>query len=68
MVTVWVLRFLTGILDQSLLLIPPPGGRRRCSAATSAASGVRHVAAPAVTDGHDLVRNLFGRQIVHGLE
>jgi len=40
MVTVWVIRFLSRILDQSLVLLPRPGGPRRWSANTSPAVGI----------------------------
>ena len=67
MITVWVVRFLSGILDQSLLLLPPswrpealfghyiPGVGIILSLLLLALTGV-------------LVKNLFGRQLVHGAE
>jgi uncharacterized membrane protein len=67
MVTVWVIRFLSGILDQSLVLLPPswrpeavfgqyvPGVGIILSFLLLVATGV-------------VVRNLFGGQIVAGFE
>jgi uncharacterized membrane protein len=67
MVTVWVIRFLSGILDQSLVLLPPswrpealvgqyvPGVGIVLSFLVLVATGV-------------VVRNLFGGQIVAGFE
>jgi len=67
MITVWVVRFLSGILDQSLVLLPPgwrpevifgryiPGPGIVLSLLLLLVTGV-------------LVRNLFGRQMVAGLE
>lgn len=67
MVTVWVVRFLSGILDQSLLLLPPswrpealfgqyvPGVGIVLSFLLLAVTGV-------------VVRNLFGSQLVEGAE
>jgi uncharacterized membrane protein len=67
MVTVWVIRFLSGILDQSLVLLPPswrpealvgqyvPGVGIILSFVLLVATGV-------------VVRNLFGGQIVSGFE
>ena len=67
MVTVWVIRFLSGILDQSLVLLPPswrpealvgqyvPGVGILLSFVLLLATGI-------------VVRNLFGGQIVAGFE
>ena len=67
MVTVWVIRFLSGILDQSLVLLPPswrpealvgqyvPGVGIILSFILLLATGI-------------VVRNLFGGQIVEGFE
>ena len=67
MVTVWVIRFLSGILDQSLVLLPPswrpealvgqyvPGVGVILSFILLLATGI-------------VVRNLFGGQIVEGFE
>lgn len=67
MVTVWVVRFLSGILDQSLVLLPP-GWR------PEAIFG-RYIPGPGIVLSlllllvtGALVRNLFGRQMVAGLE
>lgn len=67
MVTVWVVRFLTGILDQSLVLLPP-GWR------PEAIFG-RYIPGPGIVLSLVLLlvtgavaRNLFGRQMVAGLE
>jgi uncharacterized membrane protein len=67
MITVWVVRFLTGILDQSLVLIPPPWRPEALFGRYIPGLGVILSLLLLLVTGI-LVRNLFGRQIVEGLE
>jgi uncharacterized membrane protein len=67
MITVWVVRFLTGILDQSLLLIPPPWRPEALFGRYIPGLGIILSLLLLLGTGV-LVRNLFGRQIVQGLE
>ena len=67
MITVWVVRFLTGILDQSLVLIPPPWRPETLFGRYIPGLGIILSLLLLLVTGV-LVKNLFGRQIVLGLE
>ena len=67
MITVWVVRFLTGILDQSLVLIPPPWRPEALFGRYIPGLGVILSLLLLLVTGV-LVKNLFGRQMVQGLE
>ncbi len=67
MITVWVVRFLTGILDQSLVLIPPPWRPEALFGRYIPGLGVIMSLLLLLVTGI-LVKNLFGRQMVQGLE
>lgn len=67
MITVWVVRFLSGILDQSLVLIPPPWRPEALFGRYIPGLGIILSLLLLLGTGI-LVRNLFGRQIVQGLE
>jgi uncharacterized membrane protein len=67
MITVWVVRFLSGILDQSLVLIPPPWRPEALFGRYIPGLGIILSLLLLLVTGI-LVRNLFGRQIVQGLE
>jgi uncharacterized membrane protein len=67
MITVWVVRFLSGILDQSLVLIPPPWRPEALFGRYIPGLGIILSLLLLLGTGV-LVRNLFGRQIVQGFE
>ena len=67
LITVWVVRFLSGILDQSLVLIPPPWRPEALFGRYIPGLGVILSLLLLLVTGV-LVRYLFGRQIVHWLE
>lgn len=67
LITVWVVRFLSGILDQSLVLIPPPWRPEALFGRYIPGLGIILSLLLLLLTGM-LVRNLFGRQIVEGLE
>jgi uncharacterized membrane protein len=67
MVTVWVIRFLSGILDQSLVLLPPPWRPEALVGTYVPGVGIILSLALLVVTGM-VVRNLFGGQIVASLE
>ena len=67
MITVWVVRFLSGILDQSLVLIPPPWRPEALFGRYIPGLGIILSLLLLLGTGV-LVKNLFGRQIVEGLE
>jgi uncharacterized membrane protein len=67
MVTVWVIRFLSGILDQSLLLLPPSWRPEALFGTYIPGVGVILSFLLLVVSGV-VVRNLFGGQIVAGVE
>jgi len=67
MVTVWVIRFLSGILDQSLLLLPPSWRPEALFGTYIPGVGVILSFLLLVVTGV-VVRNLFGGQIVAGFE
>jgi uncharacterized membrane protein len=67
MITVWVVRFLSGILDQSLVLIPPPWRPEALFGRYIPGLGIILSLLLVLATGV-LVKNLFGRQIVQGLE
>ena len=67
MVTVWVVRFLSGILDQSLVLLPPGWRPEAIFGRYIPGPGIVLSLALLLATGA-LVRNLFGRQMVAGLE
>ena len=67
MITVWVVRFLSGILDQSLVLIPPPWRPEALFGRYIPGLGIILSLLLLVVTGV-LVKNLFGRQMVQGLE
>src|SRR4030095_5070982 len=66
MITVWVVRFLSGILDQSLVLIPPPWRPEALFGRYIPGLGIILSLLLLLVTGV-LVKNLFGRQIVEGL-
>jgi uncharacterized membrane protein len=67
MVTVWVIRFLSGILDQSLVLLPPPWRPEALVGRYVPGVGIILSFLLLVATGI-VVRNLFGGQIVEGFE
>jgi uncharacterized membrane protein len=67
MVTVWVIRFLSGILDQSLLLLPPSWRPEALFGTYIPGVGVILSFLLLLVTGV-VVRNLFGGQIVAGFE
>lgn len=67
MVTVWVVRFLSGILDQSLLLLPPAWRPDALFGTYVPGVGIVLSFVLLLVTGV-VVRNLFGGQIVAGLE
>ncbi len=67
MVTVWVIRFLSGILDQSLVLLPPSWRPEALVGQYVPGVGVILSFLLLVMTGI-VVRNLFGGQIVAGFE
>ena len=67
MITVWVVRFLTGILDSSLVLLPPSW--RPEAIVGTYVPGVGILLSLLLLFGTGvLVKNLFGGQIIAGLE
>lgn len=67
MVTFWVLRFLSGILDQSLLLVPPPWRPETLFGRYIPGLGIILSLLLLFVTGL-LVKNLFGRQLVEAAE
>lgn len=67
MITVWVVRFLSGILDQSLVLIPPPWRPEALFGRYIPGLGIILSLLLLLVTGV-LVKNLFGRQMVQGFE
>ena len=67
MVTVWVVRFLSGILDQSLLLLPPSWRPEAVFGTYVPGVGVILSLLLLLLTGV-VVKNLFGGQMVAGLE
>ena len=67
MVTVWVIRFLSGILDQSLVLLPPSWRPEAVFGQYVPGVGIILSFLLLVVTGV-VVRNLFGGQIVAGFE
>ena len=67
MVTVWVIRFLSRILDQSLVLLPPPWRPEALVGQYVPGVGIILSFILLVVTGV-VVRNLFGGQIVAGFE
>jgi uncharacterized membrane protein len=67
MVTVWVVRFLSGILDQSLLLLPPSWRPEAVFGMYIPGLGVILSLLLLLLTGL-LVKNLFGGQMIAGLE
>ena len=67
MVTVWVIRFLSGILDQSLVLLPPSWRPEAIVGTYVPGVGIILSFVLLVVTGM-VVRNLFGGQIVQGFE
>jgi uncharacterized membrane protein len=67
MVTVWVIRFLSGILDQSLVLLPPSWRPEALVGQYVPGVGIILSFLLLVVTGV-VVRNLFGGQIVEGFE
>jgi uncharacterized membrane protein len=67
MVTVWVIRFLSRILDQSLVLLPPPWRPEALVGQYVPGVGIILSFILLVTTGI-VVRNLFGGRIVAGFE
>ena len=67
MVTVWVLRFLSGILDQSLVLLPPSWRPEALVGTYVPGVGIILSLVLLVVTGV-VVRNLFGGQIVASVE
>jgi uncharacterized membrane protein len=67
LITFWVLRFLSGILDQSLLLLPPSWRPEAVFGTYVPGVGVVLSLLLLFVTGV-LVKNLFGSQIVRGLE
>ena len=67
MITVWVVRFLSGILDQSLVLIPPPWRPEALFGRYIPGLGIILSLLLLLVTGV-LVKNLFGRQMVKGFE
>jgi uncharacterized membrane protein len=67
MITVWVIRFLSGILDQSLVLLPPSWRPEALVGQYVPGVGIILSFVLLVVTGV-VVRNLFGGQIVQGFE
>jgi uncharacterized membrane protein len=67
MVTVWVVRFLSGILDQSLLLLPPSWRPEAVFGTYVPGLGIILSLLLLLLTGV-LVKNLFGGQMIAGLE
>ena len=67
MVTVWVIKFLSGILDQSLVLLPPSWRPEALVGQYVPGVGIVLSFVLLVVTGV-VVRNLFGGQIVEGFE
>ncbi len=67
MVTVWVIKFLSGILDQSLVLLPPSWRPEALVGQYVPGVGIVLSFVLLVVTGL-VVRNLFGGQIVEGFE
>lgn len=67
MVTVWVVRFLSGILDNSLLLLPPAWRPEALLGRYIPGLGIILSLFVLVVTGL-IVRNLFGGQIIAGIE
>ena len=67
MITVWVVRFLSGILDQSLVLLPSPWRPEAVFGTYVPGLGIALSLLLLLLTGV-LVRNLFGGQMVAGLE
>jgi uncharacterized membrane protein len=67
MITVWVVRFLSGILDQSLVLLPPSWRPEAVFGTYVPGLGIALSLLLLLLTGA-LVKNLFGGQIVAGLE
>jgi uncharacterized membrane protein len=67
MVTVWVVRFLSGILDQSLVLLPPSWRPEALVGQYVPGVGIILSFLLLVVTGL-VVRNLFGSQLVEGFE
>ena len=67
MVTVWVIKFLSGILDQSLVLLPPSWRPEALVGQYVPGVGIVMSFVLLVVTGV-VVRNLFGGQIVEGFE
>jgi uncharacterized membrane protein len=67
MITVWVVRFLSGILDQSLLLLPPPWRPEALFGTYIPGLGIILSLLILFFTGV-LVKNLFGGQMVAGIE
>ncbi len=67
MITVWVVRFLTRILDSSLVLLPPPWRPEALFGTYIPGLGIALSLLLLFVTGL-LVKNLFGRQLVDGIE
>jgi uncharacterized membrane protein len=67
MITVWVVRFLSGILDSSLVLLPPPWRPEAVFGMYVPGLGIALSLLLLFVTGV-LVKNLFGGQMVAGLE
>ena len=67
MVTVWVVRFLSGILDQSLVLLPPPWRPEALLGRYIPGLGVVMSLLLLLVTGA-VLRNLMGRQVLEGIE
>jgi uncharacterized membrane protein len=67
MVTVWVVRFLSGILDQSLVLLPPPWQPEELVGHYIPGLGIALSLLLLLVTGI-LLRNLLGRQVLAGME
>jgi uncharacterized membrane protein len=67
MVTVWVVRFLSGILDQSLVLLPPPWRPEALVGHYIPGLGIVLSLLLLLVTGI-VLRNLMGRQILAGME
>ena len=67
MITVWVVRFLSGILDQSLVLVPPPWRPEALFGTYVPGLGIILSLLLLFLTGI-LVKNLFGGQMVAGIE
>jgi uncharacterized membrane protein len=67
MITVWVVRFLSGILDQSLVLVPPPWRPETLFGTYIPGLGIILSLLLLFLTGV-LVKNLFGGQMVAGIE